>query len=179
MPALPRPITGLLLIVPLVLLAGCSSEANKNPLEVTIERCPALAIVGGTGSLIRFRDKGRDADDVLYEATMTGTRLKCHQGDDVVSDVSFEIVVQRGPALRGEADVALPYFVAVLRDNSEIVAKDVYMARIHFAADAERAGSRELIRQRLPTIDQARRYDYEILIGFQLNPEDVTYNLLR
>ncbi len=179
MPALSRPITGLLPIVAALLLAGCSSDANRNPLEVTVERCPALAVVGGTGSLTRFRGKGRDADDILFEATITGTRLVCHQGDDVVSEVSFEIVAQRGPALRGATDVALPYFVAVMRDNSEIVAKDVYMARLHFAAEAERAGTREVIRQRLPSIDQARRYNYEILVGFQLDPEDVTYNLLR
>ncbi|RMD89557.1 MAG: hypothetical protein D6807_03490 [Alphaproteobacteria bacterium] len=174
-----RPFRIVLPLVATALLVGCSSDGNKNPFEVTVERCPAVAVVGGTGSLTRFRGTERNAEDILYEATITGTRLQCNQGDDVVSDVAFEIVAQRGPALRGEADVALPYFVAVLRDNSEIVAKDVYLARLHFSADAERAGTREIVRQRLPTIEQARRYDYEILLGFQLDPEDVTYNLLR
>ncbi|MFQ5346457.1 MAG: hypothetical protein ACE5ED_01270 [Rhodothalassiaceae bacterium] len=174
-----RPLRAMLSLLAAALLAACSSDSNKNPFQVTVQRCPAVAVVGGTGSLTRFRGTERNAEDILYKATITATRLKCHQGDDVVSDVAFEIVAQRGPALRGEADVALPYFVAVLRDNSEIVAKDVYLARLHFSADAERTGTRELIRQRLPTIDQARRYDYEILLGFQLNPEDVTYNLLR
>lgn len=159
------------------LLAGCGG--NRNPLEVTVERCPALAVVGGTGSLTRFAGEGRDADDILFEAAVSNAELSCDQGGDVISTVAFSIVAQRGEAMVGYYETSLPYFVTVLRDNSEIVAKEIFEVPIVFDDGAQRVGWSETIEQRLPTIEQARRYDYEILIGFQLTPEEVTYNLLR
>lgn len=164
-------------LVCLPLLAACSG--NKNPLEVTVERCPAIAVIGGAGTLTEFAGSGRTADDVLFEATISDVSLACDQDSDVVSDVRFSIVVQRGPALTGAMDIAIPYFVAVLRDNSEIVAKEIYAADIRLGAGDQRTIRRERIRQILPTIEQARRYDYEILIGFQLDPEHAAYNLVR
>ncbi|WP_150001609.1 hypothetical protein [Iodidimonas gelatinilytica] len=161
----------------LATLAACGS--NKNPLEVTVQRCPALAVVGGTGSYTRFIGEEKNAADIAYEASISNLSLDCDQGRDVVSDVSFTIAAMRGPALPATGDVSLRWFVAVVRDNSEIVAKDIYDTRLHFEADQQRAISRETIRQILPTIEQARRYDYEILIGFQLDAQDVRYNLLR
>lgn len=166
-----------LLAAALPVLASCNS--NKNPLEVTVQRCPAIAVVGGAGSLTRFVGDGRDAGDILYKATISDVRLECEQDGDVISRVSFTVVGQRGPAMRGAETFILPYFVVVLRDNSEIVAKDIYDLKLGFGANDERAARQEVLRQVLPTIEQARRYDYEILIGFQLDPEDVTYNLVR
>lgn len=159
-------------------LAACGS--NTNPLEVTVERCPALAVVGGTGSLTRFAGEGRDARDILFEAAVSNAELRCDQGSDVISTVAFDIVARRGEAMAGEGyETTLPYFITVLRDNSEIVAKEIFEVPIVFDGRTARVAWHETIEQRLPTIEQARRYDYEILIGFQLTPEEVTYNLLR
>lgn len=166
-----------LVILASLLAAACG--ANRNPLEVRVQRCPAIAVVGGTATYTQFAGDGRTAEDVVLNAAITDLKLNCDQDDEVVSTVSFEIFAERGPAMRHDAALSLPYFVAVVRDNSEIVAKRIYEARLDFSGGADRAGRREILRQVLPTIEQARRYDYEIVLGFQLTPEDVAYNLQR
>jgi len=160
-----------------ITLTACAG--NRNPLEVTVQRCPALAVLGGTGTMTHFTEDGRETDHVVLEASITNLNLECDQGDDVVSEVSLDIIATRGPAMEGGTEVTVPYFVAVLRDNATIVAKKVYETRLVFGPDTTRAESREILRQRLPDIEQARRYDYEILVGFQLNEEALSYNLLR
>lgn len=164
-------------LLALLVLAGCNS--NKNPLEVTIQRCPAVAVVGGTGSFTRFVGEEKNASDVAYEATISNLSLDCDQDRDVTSDVDFTITAVRGPALPESGDISMTWFVAVVRDNSEIIAKEIYETRLRFQPGQQRAISRETIRQTLPDIDLARRYDYEILVGFQLSSDDITYNLLR
>lgn len=160
-----------------LLLAACASD--RNPLQVTVQRCPAFAVLGGTGSLTQFAGEGREASDMFLEANIADLSLDCDQDDDVISSLSFTVAGVRGPAMGEEAEVVLPYFVAVLRDNGLVVAKEIYETRLYFAPGAQRASVREEIRQRLPTIEQARRYDYEILVGFQLSQEELSYNLLR
>jgi len=160
-----------------LLLAACGS--NRNPLEVTVERCPAFAVLGGTGSLTQFAGEERETSDVFLEASISNLSLECDQGDDVISSLAFTVAGERGPAMGDDAEVVLPYFVAVLRDNGLVVAKEIYETRLRFGPDMQRAVVQEELRQRLPTIEQARRYDYEILVGFQLSQDELSYNLLR
>lgn len=161
----------------LVALGGCNS--NKNPLEVNVQRCPAVAVVGGIGSFTRFIGEEKNASDVAYEATLSNLTLDCDQRRIVDSKINFTVTALRGPALPDDAVVAMSWFVAVVRDNSEIIAKEIYETRLTFEPDQQRALAQESIRQTLPDIELARRYDYEILIGFQLEGDDITYNLLR
>jgi len=168
---------GILLIAASLLLAGCA--ADRNPLQVTAQRCPAFAVLGGTGSLTQFAGEERETSDVFVEATIADLSLECDQGDDVVSSIAFNVVGTRGPAMQGESEVSLPFFVAVLRDNSVVVAKKIYETRLRFGPEDQRASTREDLRQYLPTIEQARRYNYEILVGFQLSQDELSYNLLR
>lgn len=175
-PTYRRPAVVMLLFLS-VLLAACGS--NQNPLQVTVERCPAFAVVGGSGSLVRFQDEGRETGDVVLRASIANLKLDCDQGSDVISDISFNILAHRGPAMLEAEELALSYFIAVVRDNSLIVLKEIYDTRLHFEAGVETVNRQEILRQRLPEIEMARRYNYEILIGFQLSDEELRYNLLR
>jgi len=168
-------------VAALCLLAGlvAACGGNQNPLQVTVERCPAFAVVGGSGSLVRFRGEERQTDDVVLRASIANLELECDQGSDVISDISFNILARRGPALPETAEVGLSYFIAVVRDNSLVVLKEIYDTRLRFDPGVETVSRREVLRQRLPEIEMARRYNYEILVGFQLSEEELKYNLLR
>lgn len=154
-------------------LTACAS----NPLEVTISRCPAVAIVGDTGIVTRFDGNGRNVENVLYTATISGGSLSCEESDDVFSTVNFAITAQTDGRMNGES-ITLPYFVAILKDNSEIVTKRIFDVQLTFDEDGY-ADSFETVHQLIPTIDQARRYNYEMLIGFQLSVDDVAFNMER
>lgn len=165
------------LLVAIVSLAACTN--NRNPLEVRVENCPAAAIVAGTDQWIRFAGTGRGANDLQFEASISNVRIECRQSDDVTTDVRFDLTVTGGPALAASEPVRLTYFVALLRDNARIMAKQTYVTEFVISPETPSAGSTEVIRQYIPEIENARLYDYELVIGFQLSPDDVVYNLAR
>ncbi len=167
----------LVVIALLGVLTGCGGK-KANPLQVTVMRCPAPAVVEGVSTLTRFADGRRTADAVLFTASIEDLALKCDQGERVRSHLRFRIVATRGPALKDEV-VEVPYFVAVMRDNGEIVTKKIYRTRLVFARGAKRAETVEEILQTIPAIEQARRYDYELLVGFQVKTDDLIFNVVR
>lgn len=167
-----------LVFVAVSVLAACSSR-GKNPLKVVIERCPAPAVVEGVSTLTRFAGSEKTADARLFTASIEHLDLRCEQGAHVVSHLHFRIVATRGPALRGSHTVEVPYFVALMRDNAEIVSKQIYRTRLVFSDGAQRAETIEEIRQTIPSIDQARRYHYELLVGFQLKSDELIFNVVR
>lgn len=162
----------------ILLLAFAAASCQKNPFEVTESNCPAVSVVSNVGSITRFTGAGRNAEDVAFNASITGIIVDCTQGDEIDMEVSFAIVARRGPAM-SEDNVTLPYFLILMRDNHLITAKKIYETSIHFDAGTDRAAVRETVIQRFESSDPARRYDYELLIGFQLTPDEVIYNALR
>jgi len=160
-----------------LVLALTLVACNNNPLEVTISRCPAVAVVGDTGTLTRFNGEGRTADDVMFTATISDVEVSCSEGDSVSSAVSMYIAAESDGKIVNDS-VTLPYFVAVLKDNSEVVTKRIFDVTLRFDENGY-AVSREVLSQFIPTIEQARRYNYEFLIGFQLSIDDVAFNMER
>ena len=155
-------------------LAGCASD----PFHIVQINCPAVAIVSNTGSVTHFEGETRNTDDVVYDATISAVRSSCQQTENIRFDVAFSINAEAGPKFEGDS-IILPYYVLLLRDNHLITAKQVYQTTLHFAPGSKHASTTESIVQTFDNLDIARRYDYELLIGFQLSPEDVAYNALR
>lgn len=161
-----------------MLLALTAVACQRNPFEVIESNCPAVSVVSNVGSITRFAGAGRNAKDVAFNASITGIHVDCTQGDSVDMEVSFAIVARRGPAMT-EDSVTLPYFVILLRDNHLVTVKKVYETTVRFNRGADRAAVRETVSQHFEDSAPARRYDYELLIGFQLTPDEVIYNALR
>ena len=164
--------------IPILCLALLLSSCSTNPFQVVISNCPAVAVLSNTGNLTRFKGAGRDADDVAFDATITGVQVDCDEGNDVLVELNFAIVARKGPAM-SEGAVTIPYFVVLMRDNNLITAKKIYESTLTFRSGSDRAGVQETIVQRFEDVAIPRRYDYEIMIGFQLTPDEVIYNVLR
>lgn len=162
----------------ILLLAFAVVSCQKNPFQVTESNCPAVSVVSNLGSFTRFNGPGRNAKDVAFNATITGVQVDCSEGDEIHMEVSFAIVARSGPAM-SEDSATLPYFLILMRDNHLITAKKIYETTIHFDAGTNRAAVRETVMQHFDNSDPPRRYDYELLIGFQLTPDEVIYNALR
>jgi len=166
-------VRSVLLSTMLLFVAAC----NKNPLEVTVSRCFGVAVVGDLGTFVKFQGEGRTTEDVAYTASIMGIKSSCEESTDVRAQTSFTIGVNAGPAFIGE-NVTLEYFVAVVKDNSQIISKKMYDVTLSFD-QAGFAESKEIISQYIPTIDQARRYNYEVLVGFQMEADDAVFNMVR
>ena len=155
------------------LVAACTS----NPLEVVISRCPAIAVLGDTGTLVQFAGEGRTNQDVTSISTIGNLQIECQEGSSVESQISFRIDSSRGPA-GTDSSLPLQYFVAVIKDNHQIITKEVYDVTQQFDGNGL-ARTSEVVALTIPTIEQARRYNYEFIVGFQMSDEQAAYNITR
>lgn len=155
-----------------LVLASC---ANKNPLVVTVSHCPAVVVVGDVGTLTRLAGSNQNIDDVVFSASILNVNISCTEGDSVNADVTFEVAANAGAALKSRTQ-KVEYFAAVLKDNSQLVTKKYFDVTLNFDSNG-RAVVTQSLSQVIPTIDQARRYDYELLLGFKMTPSEIAFNM--
>ncbi|HWU02446.1 MAG TPA: hypothetical protein VN222_06895, partial [Novosphingobium sp.] len=176
--------------------------------------CPAVGIADYTGDMTLFRVPGvMTADNLDVSAALTDVRSVCDdKSDPVGAHVSFKVLARRNDT-RGARDVALPYFVTVMRGGNVVIAKRVNTVRLHFEdgqarAEAVASGDASIdkkeatldpaIRARIlkkrkageadaaidPLADASVRAavskaSFEVLVGFQLNEQQLAYNATR
>jgi len=173
----PRLVFPLLALFALV-LAGCATKTEKLIKEA--RECPALAVVAGTGYVTGFRPGGaRNAGDVTYQAELSQAFMKCTKksgGHEVV--VTFQISARKGPAATSDT-IELPYFVAVSLGNERVLAKQVFTSTQRFSGKNGRSAMHHEVVEFLPGDAGHKVGDYEILLGFQLAPDDLEYNFLQ
>ena len=161
----------LLLIAALVPLAAC----NRTP-----PACPRASIISDGASVTKFREgTGRDLTDMVAQAEIVDIAVNCdydRRGVDVALQVA--IAATRGPADRSRA-AEFEYFVAVTDPERNILAKEVFRVQFKFAANEQRVGTVDEIEPRIPLKSRADGVEYQIIVGFQLTPEEIEWNRTR
>lgn len=162
-----------LLCLALFFLVSC----NRSPLEVRISRCPAVAVVGDAGSYVAFDDDARHQEDMRYLVSIANVTSSCEQSGRVVAQIDFDILARREDGFQGNR-IDVGYFAAVLKDNSQLVSKKTYEISLDFD-EAGLARTRQTIEVEVPTIEQARKYNYEFLLGLNVTPDQAYFNIAR
>ncbi len=164
------------LLIGLILL---TTACNVNPLEVVVSRCPAIAVVGDTATLSAFKDgtTARRQEDLAYTATFSNVQIECENDDSINALIDFNVLARAYDAEVAKT-ITLPYFVAVLKDNSQLVTKQSYDITLTFDQNGLARGSQRVLAE-VPTIEQARVHSYEVLIGFELDADKIYYNYVR
>lgn len=135
----------MLLPIAAVALAGCARQGElvvDQGVGITALRtkCPAVGIPDYTGDITLFRQGGQQlASDIDVTANITNLRSTCNDsGERVYTEATFDVFARRADT-RGARQVALPYFVTVLRGGSAVVTKQVGTVTVAFADGQERA----------------------------------------
>ncbi|MGK6324561.1 hypothetical protein ACMGDM_15965 [Sphingomonas sp. DT-51] len=134
----PRPFAAALV---LLLAAGCARtgeiDVSRGGAGITAVRsvCPTVAVPAGTGDVTFFDPPAsRTASAIDAVATISNVRSTCDdQGSDVTTRVTFDVRARRVRA-DGPRDLTLPYFIAITRGGSSVVAKRVGQVALHFDA---------------------------------------------
>lgn len=163
-------------------LGGCSSlfgpsEEEQAAALAAPARCPKVAVLREASEATQFRQGGgRDLTDVVSRAAVLDFRGGCRPGEGQV-EVDFQLVLaaERGPAFDGR-DAGYQYFVAVTDPDGQVLAKQVFDATLRFEEGQSRVGSVEDLHQRIPVAQGRRAQDYQVLVGFQLTPEQLEFN---
>lgn len=147
-----------------------TKKSNKNKVKTPVAPVAAAAVPPALFP----------ASDLLLRAEMNGFQGDCSLDGkgNIIVQLKLPITVHKGAAGQGLQKKLLPYFIALVSPEEEIV------QRQSFAAKADLAGVDmvAIIEENtitLPPQDKAQTGQYKILIGFQMTPQQLKYNQIQ
>jgi len=167
----------------LAMLAGCGA-----PLTSTFPpECPRAGVLADAADLTRYRSAGqqagatgRDLTDMVLDGQITGVSGDCTRASRRELDVSVAVSMRltRGPAARGPVGT-VPFFVAVTR-NGQVLDKQIYHVAPDFAANSDTVRlTSDPVTLTLPISVEKTGSAYNLVVGFQLSPDEVALNRRR
>lgn len=188
-----------------LLLAGCNDirtlrEAGLDPFASDDRVCPSVRVLKDAARYARFRPgDGRDLTDLEVEAEIANLSYSCDYQDEgafvyealfdeyegitpgtatgVVVEMQLRLAARRGPAGGTQPVERLPYFVAVLGPDMSVIDKQIFTAgvRLPGGPGATASTGPEEVELQLPIFGELRGWEYSVVVGFQLTPEQLDY----
>jgi hypothetical protein len=140
--------------------------------------CPTASILADASAITLFAGTGQDLTDVAYRASIDQVGRACvydRGGESVTSTTSVRLVATRGPTAQ-VSEASFVFFVAVVDGEQTILARERFESTFTFQANQRQAAAIEEIEQLIPIRSGLRGIDYEILVGFELTPEQLEFN---
>jgi hypothetical protein len=170
--------------LPVLSLAACDTVSGMTDglFSSTPKVCPRIAVPPLAGKLTTFRaGNGRDLIDVTFNAEFTGQGVDCKAPNDkneVATVVAIEVAARRGPAVsrNDPLEIALPIFVAKTDRSGAIRDKAVYKTLLEFSEGQLQTRKREAFDVTFTLGSGETPADLGVLVGFQLNKEQLDYN---
>lgn len=153
-------------------LAACSSKPAKLP------PCPRVGILGDAQKATQYREGGgRDLTDVTFETELLDYNGQCKYEDKqstVVVSFILQVSATRGPAAT-QSEAQVPYFVAVVDKQQNVLAREHFVARVPFPAGRRRVVVGEELEQRIPLTGRSTS-EVEVLIGLEMGRDQLERN---
>lgn len=178
----------LLMLLPLLMpLAACQTLGLSSPspdelVADTGPTCPSTAVLSDAVIVTKLKPGSQAAlpnpANVAFTAEMSQAKLDCNYDrsqNKLSLDLSFAVKATRGPAAMGP-DPQIDFFVAVVDADNNILSKTVYHGQPDMAGRATNIYTQSVGNFPVPLGMDKRPYDYEILTGFQLTPDELAYN---
>lgn len=164
------------------LLAGCETarriseadDANPGPCPNALSLYDAHRYVEINGDSVAFENIG-------FTGEITNVVSFCRYTDNRATpidvDLGIEMAFGRGPAAEG-SEKTYNYFISVTRTDREIISRDVFPVTVRFAPGEDRVSVIQefegiQIPRATPTTSGG---NFEIIIGFELTPEQIEFN---
>jgi len=139
--------------------------------------CPPVSKVAEAAKLIRFAPgASQDLTNVQFEAGILDIGGGCSSIDHGVKvDMTADISAARGPANQ-DGKASFSYFVAVVDDSQNIMAREEYPIEIAFPGNQTRNGQREQLEETIPLGQGQQAAAFHIYVGLVLTQDEVAYN---
>ncbi len=164
----------------LVLVAAALSACAGPELPQFAPACPQTGILRDGADLTSFRADGTDLTDMVTDGRITGLSGKCSLDDltHLRTVLSVNLDLTRGPAAQGR-DAAVTYFVSVSKGDTILDKRD-YTVGASFPRNSDHLRlTGDQIDLVLPVDDKTKGGAYQVLVGFQLTPEQLAFNRRR
>lgn len=164
----------------LLILAGCSGTEIDNYSE-----CPTVIIVKDTSELTAFRSGSQQSQkNVELKVRIDSYKGACKTSFE--SDRSGKIDIDlklKFDAVRGPENVNrkenFRFYVAIVNIKGDILAKEIFSTSLKFDKNIGRQFKTEKLTQKIFLRSGESGVDFDILVGLQLSPEQLNYNLTK
>ena len=147
-----------------------------------LDKCPELYLVDELSELHQFRDTASyDEDEKIAWVTLDYASRECAVEDGrLLAKIRLDFNAHLGPRSRifeqDQPTVSYPYFIAVTDARGEILDKEIHGISLSFKSDQTDKKYREGIVIDVDLDDESARPPFFIMVGFQLSPDELTYN---
>ncbi|MEQ9519851.1 MAG: hypothetical protein RLN89_10485 [Parvibaculum sp.] len=161
----------------LAVLAGCNSTA-ENEFARDLP-CPAVGMIAGTEEVTLFSGRGSDVTDIVLKGEIERVVSECEYDIDdgiIYVNLAFRGSAELGPAASSR-EITIPTFIALTELNSRVLRKDIVPITLSFPDNQRTTSFIHTIEEtKVPYVANIDGSAYEILVGFQLTPEQRDFN---
>lgn len=160
---------------PIMANSGPSTFSTIGP------NCPNVRIVGDLNQVHQFVDNSAASHaNETSSVQMQGVDTKCRiVKGNIAIDMNIAFTGEVGPKGRARKDdkpaFAYPYFIAITNNQGSIIGKEVFALSMSYNSNDNSQTRTEQVRQMIPMRDKDYR-NYKVMIGFQLNDQELAYN---
>ena len=158
------------------LRSACGTRARRTPQPPA---CPSALILQGAERTASYaRAPSASPDALRYLAVVTNLASACRYGEEGVDvDLAFDLIVERGPALAGDA-VELTYFVATIGPDEADPLQAAAELRDRRSPPTRRSpASREQLTAAAAGGHARARRGLRLYLGFQLDDAELQQRL--
>ena len=142
--------------------------------------CPLMGVLYDTARIVKFSQPGNQRyANIEFTGEMQGVRGLCRyvDADPIAMNMEIEMAFGRGPAATSDRQT-YRYWVAVTRRGRAPIEKVYFDVDVRFPRGEQVVTHREQIEQIViprATADTSGE-NFEILVGFELTPEQLQFN---
>lgn len=163
-------------------IGRAEARGLKGSDRLLTDSCPAIQIVDDLGTLSDFTDENRMIlENMITEIKIQKGKSGCELANSSATvDMTLKFVGTLGQKARQKPSdkpfLTYPFFVAVTGPNGKIMAKEVFAISMSFEPGETTRTHTEYLRQIIPIKGPEVAFQYQVLVGFQLSPEQLAYN---
>tara|TARA_R110000868_G_scaffold76499_2_gene219891 strand:- start:36451 stop:37014 length:564 start_codon:yes stop_codon:yes gene_type:complete len=162
------------------MLSGCQSVVGALSTPVpNIGPCPAALSLYDAHRIVQLEGGEVRYENVGFTGEILAVRSLCSYSGErpILANLELDMGFGRGPAAVGESHT-YEYFVAVTRRDTAVIAKEVFPVTVRFNAGQDRVFRTETIDAiSIPRANaDTSGINFEILVGFELTPEELAFN---
>jgi predicted small secreted protein len=157
-------------------------KEQKKKLPLYDGSCPGVTVRPDLRSLTEYSDDSKPSDaSLVSEITILGVENTCRvENGTLVLQIDIALQGKTGSKARArptdKPSFAYPYFVAVTDNQGAVLAKEIFAASVAYGATQTEINQTESIFQTMPFPDTGRGQTYDVIVGFQLTPDQLAYN---
>lgn len=175
---MPRISKGLTALAGAAMLAACNSGVNNAfDTRQNVGPCPSAASLYESARVVKLED-GESFGNITYTGEITNVDLFCRYvgANPIEAEIQLNFAFGKGPRATSERHT-YTYWVAVMRRNGAVLAKERFTVDANFAGGAVDAVSQTISDIVIPRADESiSGVNFEILVGFELTEAELQFN---